>query len=443
MPRPRRFIRLGIRQKVVLVLLTVLLTALSVSGWLVLRDVEQNVFSETQRRGVEMADYLSRSLAYSVVGYDYHTIQLLLDQTVQTGDVVHVRVLSDRGNPMAEVQHADRDTVERVAFQSPITLNGETEVGHLELELSIEPIALQLADQRASLVKREILVIALIALGEFVALSWIIIGPLTRVSRALESNVDENGVILRDIPEESRDEIGELARRFNQMRAQLNAANQTLHGRVEAADRELQEAYQKLLEQSAALQHSNLELERLSLTDPLTGLGNRRAFDQAIEADLALFRRHGDVASLLVLDLDNFKAINDTHGHDVGDLILCQFADALQSNVRETDSVCRLGGEEFAVFLRRADHEAAMLSAEKLRSAVQNMVVEVDEELSLSVTVSIGVATLSTSMRLTNAVALYKAADQAMYASKQTGRNRVTHFESLEARLNWNPEAAI
>jgi len=438
MPRSRRLFRLGIRQKVVLVLLTVLLTALSVSGWLVLRDVESNVLHETERRGMETADYLSHSLAYSMVGYDYHTIQLLLDQVVQSGDVVHVRVVSDRGNTMAEVEHPARDSVERVDFDRAVTLDGRT-LGHLELELSIEPIARQLAAQKQSLIKREILVIVLIALGEFLALSWIIIGPLTRVSRALESNVDESGVILRDIPVDSRDEIGELARRFNQMRAQLNAANQKLQGRVEAADRELREAYQKLLEQSAALQHSNRELERLSLTDPLTGLGNRRLFEKCVESDTALFRRHGDPSSLLVLDLDAFKMVNDTHGHDVGDLILCRFADLLRQNMRETDIVCRLGGEEFAVFLRRADASTAMDIAEKLRAQVENMRVQVGDDLSVSVTVSIGAATLSSPGNLVTAEALYKAADEAMYISKQRGRNRSTHAES---RLGGRPASS-
>jgi diguanylate cyclase (GGDEF)-like protein len=431
MARPRRLLRFGIRQKVVLVLLVVLLTALSVSGWLVLRDVERNVLSETQRRGVEMAEYLSRSLAYSVVGYDYHTIQLLLDQIVQAGDVVHVRVLSDRGNAMAEVQHPDRAGVERVSFDRPVTVNGQP-VGHLELELSIEPIVRQLAAQKHSLVKREALVIVLIAFGEFLVLSWIIIGPLTRVSRVLESNVDEHGVILRDIPVESRDEIGELARRFNQMRAQLNAATEKLHSRVQAADEELREAYHQLLEQSAALQRSNLELERLSMTDPLTGLGNRRYFDQSIEPDLAMFRRHGEPGSLLVMDMDRFKTINDNYGHDVGDLILCQFAELLVQHLRETDTVCRLGGEEFAVFLRRTDGPTAMCIAEKLRRAVEEMNVELDDGIRVPVTVSIGVASLSAELRVTTDVTLYKAADSAMYISKQTGRNRVTHYEGLE-----------
>lgn len=431
MPRQRRLFRLGIRLKVVLVLLTVLLTALSISGYLVMRDVEQNVLSETDRRGAETAEYLSRSLAYSVVGYDYHTIQLLLDQVVETGGVVHARVLSDRGNTMAEVQHPRREALERVEFERPIELDGR-EVGHLEIELNIDPILAQLEEQKASLIRREVAVIALIALGEFVALSWIIIAPLTRVSRALESNVDKNGVIVRDIDVHSNDEIGELAGRFNQMRAQLNTANEQLRGRVESADRELREAYEKLIHQQKELESSNAELEALSRTDPLTGLGNRRAFQDAMEQDIALFRRHGDPASLLVLDLDNFKAINDTWGHDTGDRILKAFASLLRQHCRDTDTTCRMGGEEFAVFLRRCDTADARKTAEKLRATIEAMEVPTDDgRQQLRVTVSIGVASLSLEAGVTSSKALCRAADQAMYASKRRGRNRVTAYTTL------------
>lgn len=430
MPRRRRLFRLGIRQKVVLILLTVLLTALSVSGYLVLRDVEQNVLGETERRGAETADYLARSLAYSVVGYDYHTIQLLLEQVVEAGGVVHARVLSDRGNSMAEARHPERENLERVSFERPILLEDRA-VGHLEIELSIEPILAQLEEQKTALIRREVGVIALIAIGEFIALSWIIIAPLTRVSRALESNVDENGVIVRDIDVHSNDEIGDLATRFNQMRVQLNAANEQLRGRVESADRELRDAYERLVQQQRDLETSNAELEALTRTDPLTGLGNRRAFQEAMEQDIALFRRHGDPASLLILDLDNFKAVNDTWGHDIGDRILKEFAQLVRQHVRNTDTTCRMGGEEFAVFLRRTDAAGARTTAEKLRKAVEAMGVELEDGQILHITVSIGLATLSLEEGVTSSKALCRAADQAMYASKRRGRNRVTDYTTL------------
>ncbi|WP_018871688.1 diguanylate cyclase [Thioalkalivibrio sp. ALJ16] len=430
MPRRRRLFRLGIRQKVVLALLTVLLTALSISGYLVLRDVEQNVLSETDRRGGEVADSLARSLSYSVVGYDYHTIQLLLDQSVDSGGLVHARVLSDRGNTMAEAQYPGRAELERVQFERPIELGGR-EVGYLEIELSMEPILAQLEQQKTALIRREIAVIAMIALGEFIALSWIIIAPLTRVSRALESNVDQNGVIVRDIDVHSNDEIGDLAARFNQMRAQLNAANEQLRGRVESADRELREAYERLIQQQKELENSNAELEALSRTDPLTGLGNRRAFHEAMEQDIAMFRRHGDPASLLILDLDNFKAVNDTWGHDTGDRILKAFANEVSALCRETDTTCRMGGEEFAVFLRRCDAEGARTFSEKLRQAVEHMEVATEDGKPLRVTVSIGASTLSLEEGVTSSKGLCRAADQAMYASKRRGRNRVTHYTTL------------
>ncbi|MBE0509589.1 MAG: diguanylate cyclase [Chromatiales bacterium] len=422
---------LGIRQKVVIVLLIGLLIALSISGWLLLRDVEQDILKETNRRGAEMVDYLSQSLAYSMVGYDYHTIQLQLDQIIQSGSIMQVRVLSDRGNLMAEATHPSRPSVERAGFDGPVWLN-QQHIGHIELELNIDPIVQQLAAQKAAIIKREIIVILLIALGEFMVLSWVIIRPLTQVSRALESNVDDSGLILREIPVHAKDEIGELAQRFNLVRAQLNVANEKLQGKVEATDKELQAAYEQLLAQSARLQDINDELERISLTDPLTGLGNRRAFDLDIENDVAMFKRHGDLGSLVMMDLDHFKRINDTYGHDVGDQVLVQFAHMLRVHIRETDSICRMGGEEFAIFLRRTDSNEAIATANNLRELTEMMAIEIGDELQIQITVSIGVASLSNERQLDTTMSLYKAADQAMYISKQRGRNQVTCYDQLK-----------
>ncbi|MFU8838937.1 MAG: diguanylate cyclase [Thiohalomonadaceae bacterium] len=422
---------LGIRQKVVIVLLIGLLIALSISGWLLLRDVEQDILKETNRRGAEMVDYLSQSLAYSMVGYDYHTIQLQLDQIIQSGSIMQVRVLSDRGNLMAEATHPSRPSVERAGFDGPVWLN-QQHIGHIELELNIDPIVQQLAAQKAAIIKREIIVILLIALGEFMVLSWVIIRPLTQVSRALESNVDDSGLILREIPVHAKDEIGELAQRFNLVRAQLNVANEKLQGKVEATDKELQAAYEQLLAQSTRLQDINNELERISLTDPLTGLGNRRAFDLDIENDVAMFKRHGDLGSLVMMDLDHFKRINDTYGHDVGDQVLVQFAHMLRVHIRETDSICRMGGEEFAIFLRRTDSNEAIATANNLRELTEMMAIEIGDELQIQITVSIGVASLSNERQLDTTMSLYKAADQAMYISKQRGRNQVTCYDQLK-----------
>lgn len=427
-PPERQIMRAGIRKKAVLAMLGALLATLSVSGLLLYKSLESDIYNETDRRGNEMVSYLSRTLAYSMVGHDYHTIQLMLEEVLDASSVSHVRVYSMRGNLMAEVGEArDAGQSNARSFQSVVVLN-EARVGHIELALDTSDIVAQLSEKKAAIIKREAVVIALIALLQYIILSYIIIRPLTSLSSELQGNIEEDGIILKPLPVKSNDEIGNLASSFNLLRGKLNDANGRLLNRVESADMELQNAYTKLLDQAAKLQAANEELERLSLSDPLTGLGNRRSFTNEVEKEIHSFRRHGDTGSLLVLDLDHFKSINDTYGHDIGDVVLMRFAELLKKRVRETDTICRMGGEEFAVFLKRTNQEMALKTAESLREMVANMEIELNALDTIRVTVSIGVSTLSEAKGVTAMEALCKSADIALYQSKNNGRNRVTHY---------------
>jgi diguanylate cyclase (GGDEF)-like protein len=125
-------------------------------------------------------------------------------------------------------------------------------------------------------------------------------------------------------------------------------------------ERHLAELYDELLRKEA-------ELERLAITDALTGLYNRRFFTSRLAAEVARARRYGRVLSLVMLDLDNFKEINDQHGHQVGDHVLAEVGKILTTNVRASDIVCRYGGEEFAVLLPETGPEAAGRAAEAAR----------------------------------------------------------------------------
>jgi diguanylate cyclase (GGDEF)-like protein/PAS domain S-box-containing protein len=168
------------------------------------------------------------------------------------------------------------------------------------------------------------------------------------------------------------------------------------------------------------------ELERQANTDFLTGLTNRRHFiDRAAQA-LTQARRNRDGFSMLMLDIDHFKAINDTHGHQSGDLVLQQVARALQSAVRGIDLVARIGGEEFAVMLPNTDEENAVLAAERLRLAVAGSELHAEGGAPLQVTLSIGVASTSChANRPLGIDTLLQEADRALYAAKKQGRNRV------------------
>ena len=160
-------------------------------------------------------------------------------------------------------------------------------------------------------------------------------------------------------------------------------------------------------------------LEERATTDPLTGLPTRSVFDKHSASSLSGVRRYGTAASVLVMDVDDFKRVNDTYGHSTGDAVLIEIARRLLASIREGDSAVRWGGEEFAVLLPQTEITGASALAERIRSAIGTEPFETVGRI----TVSIGVA----QMRATDAecVAVFRRADTALYAAKDHGRNRV------------------
>ena len=179
----------------------------------------------------------------------------------------------------------------------------------------------------------------------------------------------------------------------------------------------------QLAEANNALMERQRELERLTRRDGLTGLFNRNTFVELTEQELARAKRQANPTALLLLDLDFFKRVNDTHGHPAGDEVLRHVAKVLGSTVRSTDLVGRLGGEEFMVLLPGTTPQAAHNLAEKLRAKVQATPPKWQGQ-ALPVTVSIGVSgpPPGSNMQFDQ---LYALADQALYTAKEQGRNRV------------------
>ncbi|OQX14729.1 MAG: hypothetical protein BWK76_14220 [Desulfobulbaceae bacterium A2] len=164
------------------------------------------------------------------------------------------------------------------------------------------------------------------------------------------------------------------------------------------------------------------ELRHRSRTDMLTGLANRAYFLERLEAEVARARRHGHPLSILALDLDHFKLVNDTHGHAAGDTVLCQFSQILLDCLRSHDFAGRLGGEEFMVALPETDLVAAGQVAERIRRTVESAPISLASETEVGITVSLGVTDLDGAQELGT---LLQKADQALYAAKLAGRNRV------------------
>jgi diguanylate cyclase (GGDEF)-like protein/PAS domain S-box-containing protein len=186
----------------------------------------------------------------------------------------------------------------------------------------------------------------------------------------------------------------------------------------------LEEALAMLEKSQDEIRLRNEELQVLAKRDPLTGVANRRAFFEWLERQFAAARRDGQTLCCIMADIDHFKRINDTHGHSAGDEVIRRIAEALTAEVRSGDSVCRYGGEEFCLVLPGAPMEAATAVAERLRRRIES-----PGFARVPVTASFGVS--SSRFGATKPSELINQADDALYASKQSGRNRVTRWDDL------------
>jgi len=195
---------------------------------------------------------------------------------------------------------------------------------------------------------------------------------------------------------------------------ELNRAKDEAHEALVRLHAELEEKQEKLVAVNQAL-------EAQAYTDGLTGAWNRRHFETSLAASFATYERAGVPFSLLLLDIDFFKKVNDTYGHPVGDEVLRRLAKLLREQSRDNDIVARYGGEEFAVILANTGQDAAVLAAERYRQAAERT-----DMGGFRITISVGAATVR---EADAAPTLISRTDQALYRSKAEGRNRVTLSE--------------
>ncbi|MCB9134573.1 MAG: sensor domain-containing diguanylate cyclase [Anaerolineales bacterium] len=187
------------------------------------------------------------------------------------------------------------------------------------------------------------------------------------------------------------------------------------------------QAEEKILAQQKQLEAANARLKALAAKDPLTELFNRRAFDEQLIKEIARATRQNTLLSVILVDIDFFKTYNDSFGHPAGDEILQQLARLLEQLSRTADVVARFGGEEFVLILPRTGSQGALQLANRCRLSIEKT-----EWPRQALTASFGVATMNPAEGVKTSYQLITEADQALYASKNAGRNRVTHFETIE-----------
>jgi diguanylate cyclase (GGDEF)-like protein len=198
--------------------------------------------------------------------------------------------------------------------------------------------------------------------------------------------------------------------------------------------RQLAQTYINTASSSLITLHHLSEAELQSLTDGLTGLYNRRSMEQLLQRELALSERHGQALSLVMIDMDKFKEINDEHGHAAGDHMLRAFADCVRMTLRKTDLAFRYGGDEFCIALPQTGVEQAKAVVQKLRQAYSAVdFSDAIAHLAAQPTLSIGVAERSVRENLITLPTLLAAADSALYEAKKADRNCIKIYSNPQA----------
>jgi|GEM_PF-2015158 len=246
----------------------------------------------------------------------------------------------------------------------------------------------------------------------FLLVAWktsrYLLSPLSQLSIGAKRIND--GMVGVKIPVTSDDEIGGMISAFNEMAE-----------RITLDEAKLKAQYAELSRTNAKLHTLNERLEQLSVTDGLTGLFNHRHFWHLMNDQLGRVDSYTGKLGLVLLDIDNFKQVNDQFGHSTGDRLIQRISEILKETVRETDLVARYGGEEFAVLLPDIGHSGLLLVSEKIRCAVEQTVFKVPEtDITISITISVGVSLFAGDRK-----EFFNAADRALYTSKAEGKNKV------------------
>ena len=305
----------------------------------------------------------------------------------------------------------------RVMFEGQTHLLGVSYLPEIDwFDLTLMDIR-GLVDLRDVIVLPTLLVVLfMIAVGTFrLVLTRSLIQPMANLSATI-GKVGSADFTMDELPDhDSKDEMGEVNQAVREMAESLRRYTGELESLVDERTKELSEA-------TAALREKNTALDLLSRTDALTRLHNRHHVNESLDIEAGRSERSGESCSVLLLDVDHFKSVNDTYGHEAGDVVLQRVAERLKAVTRAQDIVGRWGGEEFIVLLPATDVTKAMIVAEKIRQEIQAQSV-IYQAREIRVTASLGIAAFmpQSGFSIRDVV---NQADLALYAAKEAGRNR-------------------
>ncbi len=408
--------------------------------------------AEAERRGMQVLRALSVPCAVALANREIETLDAILASFTgeETNDLelISIAILNSDGQVLAHTDPVQFGTRAKGEFARS-ALSGDSRVlieesddgtpllllsmpivsglrwGTATAVLSLKSVETQIRENRARILLLSFVMSALVGLLLSLVLRRAVLLPL-RLLTGAATKISEGQLGARVEASTRGDEMALLGEVFNEMAEKVQWQTQALEELVTERTQQLQ---QTNLELETVVE----QLEQLARTDGLTGLHNHRAFQEALSFELERARRTQRPLSLLMLDVDHFKAYNDTHGHPGGDRVLRLVAQTLQENLRTVDVVARYGGEEFVILLLETSGMDAQLVAEKLRLAIANVDFEGAERSQPGgrLTISLGLASFP--LQATTGEALLALADAALYRAKHAGRNQVWRDASRDS----------
>ena len=420
---------MGIRGQLTLLVPGIVALALAFGTVAEVRRERQEALEDFQLQNEKVLQTIGVTVAVQVAQNDMGGLDTLvahLSDSMKSRDLQELAVLDDTGRILAHSNPERFNTLATDAFsQSAIQSDGPVLVrdahhylqavpaisgirwGTVTARYSVDRINAQFERTRYRLMGTSLLIFLGLAAILFFGLDRLVVKPVLTLQSAVR-RMGEGNLSTR-VPPLRGSELGELTDTINRMAAALQHERENLEKAVTERTKELQEA--------------NSRLERLAVTDGLTGVFNHRRLQEQLQAELIRSERHKRPMGVLMVDVDFFKKVNDAMGHPAGDELLRRLAEVLGQDLRATDMIARYGGEEFAVILPETTKSEAMQVAERMRQAVESRVNTADTAWPTKITVSIGVATFPEDGKSSEQV--LTAADQAMYVAKRAGRNRV------------------
>jgi len=426
------YFKSGLRLKLITLVVLGIMTAFSVFGFYQVKTQKQRISDEMRHAGQERTSLVAEAVANLLVGYDYSNMESLAERIVQQQDVQHLVIRNREDKVMVARNKPSLPDQTTLSFTAPVIFSGEA-IGKVDLQISLARLETEINHIYLNVALQLVFFGLFLGLLLYFALSRVIIKPISHISSHMQQI---SGSTFDNKPEElpllSHDEIGDLTHIFNQLNSKVFEAQQRLREKIDLAGSALMKTNEQLQQRSQELEQRSQDLEKalnlvekLAVTDSLTELRNRRYFDDNLATAFARAQRFNEPLSLILIDIDYFKNINDTFGHAAGDTILQKLSQIFRSRTRETDIAARLGGDEFSFLLYRATRDDAIaFSQELLDKAHQLQITFLGQ--AIQVGLSIGVACNWDDIH--SVEALYGAADEALYEAKRRGRDQVVAY---------------